>query len=85
MWTLTDDPVADNDSYQEYLESQPTYDAPLCEWCGKPLDHAQEDYCILTDAGELICLACSDAMWERKRKEWEHARMRCIPYMERTR
>lgn len=84
MWTITDDPVADNDSYQEWLEEMHTdYDVPLCEWCNKPLDHQGDDTCILTDAGEYICRDCSEKMWESKRKEWEHARMRCIPYMER--
>lgn len=83
MWTITDDPVADNDSYQEWLEEQPKWDAPLCEWCGQPLDKDGDEYCIKTDAHEYICRECSEHMWEEKRSEWEKAHLRVIPWIER--
>lgn len=81
----TDDPAADWDTYCEELERQPEYEAAICEWCGKPLDHQGDDYCIMTDTHEYICMNCSYQYWERKREEWEKPRLRCVPYTEKER
>lgn len=79
----SDDPVADWEDYNEMLESRPEYEAYKCEWCGEPLDKLGWQYCIETDVHELICENCSYQYWERKRKEWERPRLRCIPYREK--